>query len=102
VIADQYRDGNVPAGMDSLAVARQAVAALPPTIATRAFRGDSACHTAPLLKALAAERVAFTISADMTEDLRTLCLARGVRWTPFEDRVTETVETAELERTPGT
>lgn len=102
VVADQYRDGNVPAGMDPLAVARQAFAALPPTVTTRAFRGDSACYADPLLKALAAERIAFTISADMTEELRAVCTARGVRWAACEDRVTETVEVAEVEFTPGT
>ena len=101
VVADQYRDGNVPAGMDPLAVARRAFAALPPTVTTRAFRGDSACYYPPLLKYLAAERIAFTISADMTEDLRAICTARGVRWTSFEDRVAETVEVAEVVFTPG-
>lgn len=102
VVADQYRDGNVPAGMDPLAVARQAVTALPPTVTTRAFRGDSACYTDPLLKYLAAERIAFTISADMTEDLRAVCTARGVPWALCEGRVTETVEVAEVVFVPGT
>lgn len=101
VVADQYRDGNVPAGMDPLAVARQALAALPPTVTTRAFRGDSACYHDPLLKYLAAERIAFTISADMTEELTAVCRAGDVRWTPFEDRVTETVELAEVVFVPG-
>lgn len=101
VVADQYRDGNVPAGMDPLAVARQALAALPPTVTTRAFRGDSACYYDPLLKYLAAEQIAFTISADMTEDLAAVCRARDVRWTPFEDRVTESVDLAEVVFVPG-
>ena len=101
VVADQYRDGNVPAGMDPLAVARQAFAALPPTVTTRAFRGDSACYADPLLKYLAAERIGFTISADMTEELAAVCTARHVRWTPFEERLTETVDVAEVVFTPG-
>jgi hypothetical protein len=101
VVADQYRDGNVPAGMDPLAVARQAFAALPPTVTTRAFRGDSACYHESLLKYLAAEQIAFTISADMTEELAAVCRARDVRWTPFEDRVTESVDLAEVVFVPG-
>ena len=44
VVADQFRDGNVPAGMHTLEVARRAVAALPVTVRDRAFRGDSACY----------------------------------------------------------
>jgi DDE family transposase len=101
VVADQYRDGNVPAGMDPLTVAQRAFAALPPTVTGRAFRGDSACYYAPLLKHLVQKGIAFTISADMTEDLAAVCTARGVRWRLFEDRVTETVEVAEIEFTPG-
>jgi hypothetical protein len=101
VVADQYRDGNVPAGMDPLAVARQAFAALPPPVTTRAFRGDSACYTDPLLKYLVAERIAFSISADMTADLAAVCRAGDVRWTPFEERVTETVDLAEVVFAPG-
>jgi hypothetical protein len=101
VVADQYRDGNVPAGMDPLAVARRAFAVLPPTVTTRAFRGDSACYYAPLLKYLMAERIAFTISADMTEDLAAACRAGDVRWSLFEDRVTETVDLAEIVFAPG-
>jgi hypothetical protein len=102
VVADQYRDGNVPAGMDPLAVAQQAFAALPATVTTRAFRGDSACYVDPLLKYLAGARIAFTISADMTEELAAVCRAPAVHWMPFEDRVTETVECAEVVFVPGT
>ncbi len=102
VVADQYRDGNVPAGMDPLAVADQAFAALPATVPTRAFRGDSACYVAPLLKYLAGARIAFTISADMTEALAAVCRAPDVCWTPFEDRVAESVECAEVVFVPGT
>jgi hypothetical protein len=102
VVADQYRDGNVPAGMDPLAVAQQAFAALPRGVTTRAFRGDSACYADPLLKYLATEQIAFTVSADMTAELRGVCGAPRVQWALFEDRVTETVECAEVEFVPGT
>ena len=101
VLADQYRDGNVPAGMDTLAVARRAVAALPPTVRTRAFRGDSACYDEALLKYLVREQIAFTISADMSAELRKVCADPAVEWALFEDRVTETVRVAEVEFTPG-
>ena len=47
------RDGNVPAGMDPLGVARRGFAALPSTVTHRAFRGDSACYQDALLEALA-------------------------------------------------
>lgn len=101
VLADQYRDGNVPAGMDTLAVARRAVAALPPTVRDRAFRGDSACYDEALLKYLVREKIAFTISADMSPELRKVCADPAVGWALLEDRVTETVRVAEVEFTPG-
>lgn len=101
VVADQYRDGNVPAGMEPCAVARRAVAALPAPGRARAFRGDSACYEETLLKYLVQERIAFTISADMTQELRRACARPVSPWAAFEDRVSETVEIAEVEFTPG-
>lgn len=101
VVADQFRDGNVPAGMHTPEVARRAVAALPPTVQERAFRGDSACYDEKLLKYLVGQRIAFTISADMTPELHRVCAAPSVAWGRLEDRVTETVDVAEVEFTPG-
>jgi hypothetical protein len=44
VLADEFRDGNVPALQEPLNCAKLAFAALPETIKQRYFRGDSACH----------------------------------------------------------
>jgi hypothetical protein len=101
VVADQYRDGNVPAGMETLAVARRAVAALPATADERYFRADSACYTEALLKYLVGQRIHFTITADMGPDLRRACLRPEVQWEALEDRLTEAVAVADIEFTPG-
>jgi hypothetical protein len=101
VVADQYRDGNVPAGMGNVAVVERALAALPATVRERRFRGDSACYEEALLKRLWRAGVGFTISADMSRELRAVCSAPGVRWEPLEDRATEVVHAAEVEFTPG-
>jgi hypothetical protein len=101
VLADQFRDGNVPAGMRTLEVARRAVEALPRTVRERCFRGDSACYDEALLKYLVREGIAFTISADMTPELRRACTQPLTPWELLEDRVTENVEVAEVEFTPG-
>jgi len=101
VVADQYRDGNVPAGMDTLVVARRAFGALPATVRERAFRGDSACYDEALLKYLMREQIAFTISADMSRELHRVCAVPSVKWTLLEDRLTETVRVAEVEFTAG-
>ena len=49
VVADQFRDGNVPARVAPLPVAQAAFAALPPTVQEYSYRGDSACHEHELL-----------------------------------------------------
>jgi len=49
VLADEIRDGNVPAQPKPLTCAKLAFAALPENINERYFRGDSACHENDLL-----------------------------------------------------
>ena len=108
VVADEFRDGNVPAGMEPLTAARRGFAALPATVTERAFRADSACYEEHLLKWLSDEsrvdgpagRIDFTVSADMTEQLVKAC-RRTQDWKPLEDRVDETVEWADVEFYPG-
>jgi hypothetical protein len=45
VLADEFRDGNVPAMMAPLTVAKQAYAALPETVTEYYYRGDSVVQT---------------------------------------------------------
>lgn len=100
VVADQYRDGNVPAGMKTQEVAKRAFDALPSHVSERYFRGDSACYDEKLLKYLWKQRIAFTISADMGRELRDVCRSVS-EWTRFEDRGDEIVEVADVEFAPG-
>lgn len=77
ILAEEFRDGNVPAQMAPLSCARAAFAALPPTVTERCFRGDSACHESGLLNWLRDERrpngpqgfIGFAVSARMSEAL---------------------------------
>ena len=101
VVADEYRDGNVPAGMGNQPVAARALSALPGSVERRCFRGDSACYEEKVLQYLWRENVQFTISADMSRELRTICEAPEVNWQFLEDRPRELVEVAEVEFTPG-
>jgi hypothetical protein len=48
-VADEFRDGNVPAKQAPLTCAQMAFAALPASVSQRYFRGDSACHENELL-----------------------------------------------------
>ena len=110
VIADEYRDGNVPAGMENLRLIRRGFANLPEGIVEFFFRSDSACYDEAVLKWLSNPgreggpkgTIGFTISADMTPELRTICMAVPKEaWQKVEERPHETVFCAEVEFTPG-
>ncbi|MCA9417656.1 MAG: IS1380 family transposase [Candidatus Omnitrophica bacterium] len=78
IVADQFRDGNVPAAMDPLSLAKAAFEALPETVTEFAYRADSASYQHDLLNWLRGENkwdrprcpVTFAISADMTPQLK--------------------------------
>lgn len=102
VVADEFRDGNVAGGEDPLTSVKRAFANLPARVVTRRFRADSAAYYAPLLKHLVAERIGFAISADMTRELRAVCLAvPSGQWLALDTREREQVDIAEVEFTPG-
>lgn len=77
ILADEFRDGNVPARQAPLTCAQRAFAALPPGITQRAFRGDSACHESELIGWLSdpqreiepGGKIGFAISAASSEGL---------------------------------
>ena len=101
VIADEYRDGNVPAAMGTLPITQRAFGALPTTVTRRFFRGDSACYDGRLLQWLWRQKVSFTISADMGKELRAVCSRSAVRWAVYEDRADEVVACSDIEFDPG-
>jgi hypothetical protein len=110
VLADEFRDGNVPARMAPLRCAQAAFAALPPGITRRYFRGDSACYEWELLDwlrqpARAAEPggpIGFAISAPLSQELARVVKAVGAkRWKTLEKEVDGTLrQWAELDFVP--
>lgn len=78
ILADEFRDGNVPAIREPLRCARQAFQALPSTVTEYWFRGDAACYEQELLTWLRDEkradrpagRIGFAVSAPMSSELR--------------------------------
>ena len=101
IVADQFRDGNVPAGLRTQEVAARAFAALPATVKQRFFRADSACYDARILKWLCREEIQFTISASMSRELSAACRDPALRWQVYEDRKREVVALTEVEFTSG-
>lgn len=93
VLADEFRDGNVPAQQEPLGCAKLAFAALPETIQERYFRGDSACHENDLLSWLKhpdreqepGGRIGFALSARMSEQLaKAIAQVKEVDWKSFD------------------
>lgn len=78
VVADEFRDGNVPAQMQPLPVAKRAFQGLPGTVQEFYFRGDSGCWEKELLHWLRDEQradgprgpITFGISVRMTPNLK--------------------------------
>ncbi|MGD0223661.1 MAG: transposase [Terriglobia bacterium] len=110
MLADQFRDGNVPALMEPLAVARRAFAAVPSTVSELYFRGDSACHESDLVNWLRNEqreggrrgRIGFALSARLSEALHTTIQAvPEAAWAPYgEPHPAEVRECAEVPFVP--
>jgi hypothetical protein len=65
ILADEFRDGNVPAGTGNRRVVERALAALPGGVEEVRLRGDSALYEQDLLRWLEARGIAYAISADM-------------------------------------
>ncbi len=110
VLADEFRDGNVPAIMQPLTVAKAAFAALPETVKTYYFRGDSACHESDLVNWWRDEQredgpqgfIGFAISARMSAALQRAVLAvPEEEWKPYgEPHPNEIRECAEVPFVP--
>ncbi len=111
VLADEFRDGNVPALQEPLTCAKLAFAALPDKIEQRYFRGDSACHERELLGWLkhsdrAQEpggRIGFALSARMSADLaKALAQIADSQWKTFNTEADGTSrQWAEVDFVPG-
>jgi hypothetical protein len=104
VLANEFRDGNVPAGMSNVPLIARAFAALPESVTTRFFRADSACYDVQVLKWLAdpSRAIGFAISADMTRALRDACSKRPLdAWSLYEERADVILHVADVEFTPG-
>ncbi len=109
VLADEFRDGNVPAQQQPLRVVQRAFAALPETVGEYYFRGDSACEEEALLSWLRnPERpdgprgfLGFAVSARMNPALREEILATPAeRWQPYSEDGEAIKECAQVDYFP--
>jgi len=109
VMADEFRDGNVPAHQELLPITQRAFQALPETVIERYFRGDSACHEQSLLAWLRDEqraggpqgRIGFAVSARMNAALHAeIAATPEPRWQPYGEDSMVVKECCELDYVP--
>lgn len=109
VVADEFRDGNVPAQQALLPVTQRAFQALPPTIEERYFRGDSACEEEGLLSWLRDETradgpqgvIGFAISARMNPSLHADIVAiPEAQWQGYSEDSAVIKQCAEVDYVP--
>lgn len=105
VLADEFRDGNVPAHVDPLSTTKRAFAALPETVTEYYFRGDSACWDRALLGWLRDEQrpdgpqgaITFGISVRMTPNLKKHILRLPENlWKSYREEAEAVSECADL------
>jgi hypothetical protein len=111
ILADEFRDGNVPALASPVTCAQAAFAALPGTVTQYYFRGDSACHESGLLNWLRNPQraggpegpIGFALSARMSVDLgHSLKAVPEAQWTTFATESDGTLrQWAEVDFVPG-
>jgi Transposase DDE domain group 1 len=105
IVADQFRDGNVPSLQEPLPVAKRAFGALPESIQEYYFRGDSAYYDKDLLGWLRDEaraegpqgRIGFCISVRMNRSLKEHMLRLpDSLWKPYREDSEAESECADL------
>jgi hypothetical protein len=111
VVADEFRDGNVPAKQAPLTCVQMAFAVLPTDLSARYFRGDSACHENGLLAWLKAPvraqepggAIGFAVSAVLSEPLAAALRAvKEKAWQTFGQEDDGTLrQWAEVDFVPG-
>jgi hypothetical protein len=100
VLADEFRDGNVPAVMKPLNATRAAFSALPETVTEYYFRGDAACYENELMTWLdkpsreggPGGTIGFAISAPMSEHLqKAIRTVADTDWRPCGRSLTDEI-----------
>jgi len=96
VLADEFRDGNVPAGARAVEFLELCQQMMPKGKRIAYYRGDSASYQARLMNRCFADEVLFTITADQDRAVKEAIKGIGQgEWQPYEgDRqIAETVHT---------
>jgi hypothetical protein len=102
IIADEFRDGNVPAGMGNLRIIQKAVAALPGKFDEIRLRGDSALYEHDAMTWMDEHRVRYAISVRMSPQIKECIEALPENhWKPAGEETDAVREWAEINYVPS-
>lgn len=102
IVADEFRDGNVPAGMGNLRVIRKAVAALPGTFDEIRLRGDSALYEHEAMTWMDEHCIRYAISVRMSPQIKDCIEALPEdHWKPAGEEADAIREWAEINYVPS-
>lgn len=102
IVADEFRDGNVPAGMGNLRIIQKAVATLPGKFDEIRLRGDSALYEHDAMTWMDENRVRYAISVRMSQQIKE-CIERlpEDHWKPAGEEADAIREWAEINYVPS-
>jgi hypothetical protein len=102
IVADEFRDGNVPAGMGNLRIIQKAVAALPGKFDEIRLRGDSALYEHDAMTWMDENAVRYAISVRMSPQIKD-CIEQlpGNHWKPAGEETDAIREWAEINYVPS-
>ena len=101
VVADEFRDGNVPAHFDALHVAQRAFAALPAGIERRRCRADTQMYNTAALNWLVEQGIEFAIGIIKRDGFDNECRAAAeTQWSFLETRSDSDLHVMELNYKP--
>ena len=102
IVADEFRDGNVPAGMGNLRIIQKAVAALPGKFDEIRLRGDSALYEHEAMTWMDEHRVRYAISVRMSPQIKGCIEALPEsHWKPGGEEADAIREWAEINYVPS-
>ena len=102
IVADEFRDGNVPAGMGNLRIIQKAVAALPGKFDEIRLRGDSALYEHDALGWMDENAIRYAISVRMSSQIKECIAALPEKhWQPAGDEPDAIREWAEINYVPS-
>ncbi len=102
IVADEFRDGNVPAGMGNLRIIQKAVAALPGKFNEIRLRGDSALYEHDAMAWMDANAIRYAISVRMSQQIKECIEALPEsHWRPAGEETDAIREWAEINYVPS-